>query len=230
MISLYVKIHNITGLKYFGKTIKNPYIYKGSGVYWKNHLAKHGNDVTTIVVGEYLENSNLLAAHAMNFSIIHNIVCSKDWANLINENGSDGNCPGTVFSKETRDKIGKASIGRYSPKKGKTYKEYFGDRGEEIINKMKSSKYHQASSYEIRFGTIKAAQIKKRISKQTSGSNNPNAAVWLLTNPQGDTVELFNLKEDLNNLALPYGTLKDSYRYNRAVKRGIAKDWQLKRK
>ena len=127
------------------------------------------------------------------------------------------------------DKIGF----RGTPSKNKfidAISEASGMSKKEIINKMKSSKYHQASSYEIRFGTIKAAQIKKRISKQTSGSNNPNAAVWLLTNPQGDTVELFNLKEDLNNLALPYGTLKDSYRYNRAVKRGIAKDWQLKRK
>jgi len=38
MVYLYVKIHNVTKLKYFGKTTKNPYNYKGSGLYWKRHL------------------------------------------------------------------------------------------------------------------------------------------------------------------------------------------------
>ena len=42
---LYIKTHNITGLKYFGKTIGNPYSYKGSGTYWNNHLKKHGNNI-----------------------------------------------------------------------------------------------------------------------------------------------------------------------------------------
>ena len=33
---LYVKQHNKTGLKYFGKTTKkDPLKYKGSGLYWK---------------------------------------------------------------------------------------------------------------------------------------------------------------------------------------------------
>lgn len=53
IISLYIKTHNITGLKYFGKTIKNPLKYKGSGKYWKRHLAIHGNDVTTEVVATF---------------------------------------------------------------------------------------------------------------------------------------------------------------------------------
>lgn len=44
---LYEKIHNKTGLKYFGKTTQNPYTYQGSGKRWKNHIKKHGYDVTT---------------------------------------------------------------------------------------------------------------------------------------------------------------------------------------
>lgn len=50
MIYLYVKTHNITKLKYFGKTKKDPYIYKGSGKYWLNHIKKHGYDVTTEII------------------------------------------------------------------------------------------------------------------------------------------------------------------------------------
>jgi len=45
---LYIKTHNITGLKYLGYTKrKDPYKYKGSGDYWTKHINKHGYDVTT---------------------------------------------------------------------------------------------------------------------------------------------------------------------------------------
>ena len=36
--SLYVKQHNVTGLKYLGQTKRNPDTYKGSGKYWKLHV------------------------------------------------------------------------------------------------------------------------------------------------------------------------------------------------
>ena len=45
IIYLYVKTHRKTGLKYLGKTKKDPFVYQGSGVHWKNHLNKHGYDV-----------------------------------------------------------------------------------------------------------------------------------------------------------------------------------------
>ena len=35
---LYVKTHNKSGLKYLGKTIQNPFKYKGSGTYWLRHI------------------------------------------------------------------------------------------------------------------------------------------------------------------------------------------------
>jgi len=230
MITLYVKIHKITGLKYFGKTTKNPFTYTGSGKYWKRHLKVHGNNVSTVIVGEYLEVSDLLKTHALNFSTIFDIVRSKNWANLINENGTDGNCPGTVFSEETRNKLSAASTGRKSPKKGKTYVEYFGaSQSESIISKMKASKYHSASSYEERFGSEKAIAMRTAVTKQLSGSNNPNAAEWLLTSPLGVTEVVLELKTRLNELNLPYGTLKDSVFYNRPVQRGKAKGWQLTR-
>lgn len=49
---LYVKTHNKTGLKYLGKTVRNPYSYKGSGTRWINHIKKHGNDVKTQILFE----------------------------------------------------------------------------------------------------------------------------------------------------------------------------------
>jgi hypothetical protein len=49
---LYIKTHNITGLKYFGKTTKkDPYSYIGSGEYWLSHLKIHGKNISTEIIG-----------------------------------------------------------------------------------------------------------------------------------------------------------------------------------
>jgi hypothetical protein len=86
---LYIKTHDITGLKYFGKTISDPYKYRGSGVRWLNHLSVHGNKVTTEIVGYYevLEECNKAA---LEFSEKYDIVKSDEWANLIIEDGLMG--------------------------------------------------------------------------------------------------------------------------------------------
>ena len=81
---LYVKTHTQTGLKYFGKTTLDPNVYTGSGKYWKRHLKIHGADVSTTIIGEFLEHGKCLAA-ALQFSVENNIVASHDWANLKNE-------------------------------------------------------------------------------------------------------------------------------------------------
>lgn len=86
---LYIKTHNITGLKYFGKTTRNPMTYPGSGKYWRRHIAVHGNNARTDIVGYYTDRDECVA-DAVSFSILHNIVESDAWANLKDENGLDG--------------------------------------------------------------------------------------------------------------------------------------------
>lgn len=84
MIYLYIKTHNKTGLKYFGKTKNEDYhSYMGSGTYWGNHIKKHGYDVTTELYGAFSDDdvANCLAA-ALEFSVTNNIVESDEWANL----------------------------------------------------------------------------------------------------------------------------------------------------
>lgn len=89
-IYLYIKCHTKTGLKYFGKTIKNPYEYQGSGVYWNRHLDVHGRDeVQTLNVWEF-NNQKDCTDFALNFSKTNNIVKSTEWANLMEENGISG--------------------------------------------------------------------------------------------------------------------------------------------
>lgn len=112
---LYIKTHNITGLKYFGKTTKDPYQYRGSGKRWLAHLKKHGNDVSTEVLGYYVSESECLCA-AMTFSKENNIVESVKWANMIDENGLDGGATGrtnyTPMSDETKRRLSESKKGQ----------------------------------------------------------------------------------------------------------------------
>lgn len=85
-VHLYVKKHNRTGLKYFGRTTENPYEYRGSGAYWTRHLDKYGDDVSTTIVGTYTD-SEMLRAAAEAFSTEKKIVSSTKWANLLGEDG-----------------------------------------------------------------------------------------------------------------------------------------------
>jgi uncharacterized protein (DUF427 family) len=76
---------------YFGKTIKKDVLnYKGSGIYWKQHLKEHGNNVDTIWISKPFLNKNDLEEFATFFSEEFDIVNSEKWANLVPENGIMG--------------------------------------------------------------------------------------------------------------------------------------------
>ncbi len=85
---LYIKTHNQTGLKYFGKTTQNPFKYFGSGKYWRVHVRIHGYDISTEILGLF-EDENECKNRALQFSKENDIVKSKQWANLKEENGID---------------------------------------------------------------------------------------------------------------------------------------------
>ena len=86
-IYLYIKQHSKTGLKYFGRTIKNPWLYNGSGSYWRRHIKNHGPEyVETIAVFEF-ENQDDCTRFAVSFSRENNITECKEWANLCDEDG-----------------------------------------------------------------------------------------------------------------------------------------------
>lgn len=92
---LMIKQHNLTGLRYFCKTIKkDPYKYLGSGVRWSKHLKKHGRDVSTLWC-RLFDNAQELTEYAIRFSVDNNIVESCEWANLVIEDGITGWPPGT---------------------------------------------------------------------------------------------------------------------------------------
>jgi hypothetical protein len=102
-IYLYIKQCSHCNLKYFGKTIRDPLKYKGSGRHWKNHLKKHNSYPVNCQVF-YFDGIVEASGFAINFSIENDIVKSKTWANEIIETALDGGAIGTKQSKETIEK------------------------------------------------------------------------------------------------------------------------------
>lgn len=90
---LYKKTHKITNIKYLGFTRKNPYKYKGSGIRWRAHLKKHGNNVDTEILCETVDR-NKIQMLGEYYSKLWNVVESADWANLKPETGEGGGVPG----------------------------------------------------------------------------------------------------------------------------------------
>ena len=91
--SLYVKTHNVTGLKYLGQTSKSdPHRYTGSGKYWLRHLRKHGNNWNTEILckSALKQTINEMGIY---YSNLWNVVESNYWANLKPESG-DGAASG----------------------------------------------------------------------------------------------------------------------------------------
>ena len=107
---LYLKTHCITGLKYLGKTTsKNPHRYKGSGVYWRNHLKIHGSNYTTEIIRE-CQTIEELKEWGLYYSELWDIVNAKDdngkklWANTKPESGDGGSIKGHKKSETTKEK------------------------------------------------------------------------------------------------------------------------------
>lgn len=157
MTTLYIKTHNVTGLKYFGKTTKeDAHKYRGSGKYWKNHIKKYSYDVTTEIYAQFDETDDIqrliLVETALMFSEENDIVESKEWANLKPENGLDGVIVGSKRSDETKAKMSAAKIGKF--------------RSDETKAKISEANTGKTRSDETK-AKLSEAQIGKTLSDET---------------------------------------------------------------
>jgi len=187
---LYIKQHNQTGLKYFGKTTK-PYSvmirYCGSGKYWKAHLAQHGKDITTLWYHLYITKEELVD-DALAFSRSHNIVNLKDstgkkvWANLILENGLDGAPLSKVLvDKPNKLKWAPAKDAVTGQKLGKVIPSDLRWATGEIVHTSVGSRY-SAEELQKRKGWKHPESACKRISDTHKGSGNSQYGTTFVIN------------------------------------------------
>ena len=105
---LYLKTHRVTGLKYLGKTTQDPYKYKGSGLRWTRHLAKHGNDVSTLILFES-DSRQEIKTQGQYYSDLWDVVNNQQFANMRPETGDGGNtsqCNNYKIGMSNRDTSG----------------------------------------------------------------------------------------------------------------------------
>lgn len=187
---LYVKKHSVTGLRYFGKSIrKNINEYLGSGIYWNNHIKKHGKEhVNTEWVSDWFFEISELESFALSFSHIFDIVNSVCWANLTEENGISG-------GKMAQHLIEQAAIARSITLNSTEWKETAGKKKKEKnLNTRQSKEWREAGgelSYEkARLSAIetknssewKESVGKEAVKKQKETKHDP---VWKKTTGKG---------------------------------------------
>jgi hypothetical protein len=123
---LYAKRHRVTGLRYFGKTTQDPYQYKGSGLHWRRHLRRHGDDVETTWVQAYTD-QEILVREAEFFSRVYDIAASSEWANMKPENGLDGWQPG-IPNPRSVSQSAETRARKSSALKGTEKSSHFGEK------------------------------------------------------------------------------------------------------
>lgn len=179
IIYLYKKTHNVTGLKYLGKTkSKDPHKYLGSGKYWSDHLKVHGKDYTTEILKE-CSSIEELREWGIYYSQLWDVVLSNEWANLTIEDGSGGRDPGFKITEAHKKNLSKAKKGVPNPKLSeqrtgegnpmfcKKRLDLTGD-----LNPMKKPEIAEKVS-KSHLGKKHSAESKDKRSEKLKGANNP---------------------------------------------------------
>lgn len=207
---LYIKQHSITGKLYFGKTIKNPETYLGSGNYWKRHITKHGKEHVITLWFCLFHNREDCMQFALQFSDQQNIVESKDWLNLKSENGLDGNPPGIVFSDKHCTNLSKSLKGR----KGNT-----SPKSIETKLKMSSAKIGIPKSD----GHRKAMSLAKIGTKCNLPLQSKN---WKIQAPYGNIIDVINMKNFCKEHGIHYGALMGAF-YKKRLPSNLALGYMI---
>lgn len=162
--TLYVKTHEITGLKYLGQTTKNPETYKGSGIDWKKHLKDHGNYIITEILYQ-TDNRENMKELGRYYSELWNVTHSVEWANRIPETGG-----GCTPSYETRQKIREKLLGKKKPPRTK-------EHTEKIASKIRGKPNPKTSD------GLKRYFAENGVSKEVSKKHSDSLKVWYTNNP-----------------------------------------------
>ena len=154
---LYIKTHNITGLKYLGQTKKSDVNnYYGSGKYWIRHLNKHGYKISTEIIYE-TEDKNELKSAGIYYSLFYNVAKSEEWANLIPETGE-----GAFLLLEPYARNG-SNNGAFGMKRLDLVERNKLGHSIETLNKLKKLKGDKNSVYSTHWWNNGIVQIMQKI-------------------------------------------------------------------
>lgn len=186
ILTIYIKTHNITGLKYFGVTIKkNVHAYRGSGKYWLNHIKVHGYDVTTTIYAQFNENAiDLIEDVTLDFSYKNNIEKSKCWANLIPETG--GTPP--ILTKERNGMFGKTHTDQVKTYLSQINKNTFvaiDKNGIKYKINTNDARYASGELVAESKGRKYGEDVKENARQKALGSKNPKAKIIQFFNEDG---------------------------------------------
>jgi hypothetical protein len=214
---LYIKQHSVTGLKYFGKTNRDPYKYLGSGKYWTRHIKKYGKEhVVTLWVSELYTNKELLTEFALFFSEEYNIVESKEWANLIPENGLTGALSGSgnhMYGKKGEDH---PNYGKISPTRitssldawASFTNEQRADRELKRQNTISERTQEQQDTINKKISSMKlGTKMPTRSDEHLLKLSLANGKNYLVTSPEGEQFQICSLsafckKNNLHNSSM----------------------------
>jgi len=198
---LYIKCHNETGLRYFGKTINDPHNYYGSGKYWIRHLKKYGYNISTIWCQLFTDKESLLE-FALNFSIENKIIKSRGWANLKNETGTDGGIFGPI-TEEYRQKLKGAKTDEIRFLNGSVWRNK--KQPEWVIEKRKESlkRVEHTSEWnnKVRLGVIESYRNPSvaMINKYSKISEGNKQWGWITDGLENKRIKKNEINEILNN-------------------------------
>jgi len=210
---LYIKRHKVTGLKYFGKSTSNLIeSYNGSGKYWKSHIAKHGKEhIEHLWNSDWFYDKQEIEEFALAFSELFDIVKSREWANLIVENGLDGGDVSSCriyrpFTEEQKIKLRKPRPLARKPKSAET----------RARMKIAQQNMSEETKAKISAGNKNKPKSKEHVAKAT----HTRSMGWIVTKPNGETVKIINLCNFCRKNKLSVGSLRGVALGNRKQHKG----------
>ena len=200
MIKIYVKTHLKTGLKYLGKTIaEDHHKYRGSGTYWLKHIRKHGYFVATQII--FQGNVEEAEIFALNFSRENNIVESKEWANLIEENVRGGHINGVEFTEEWLEKLRKPK-----PPRSKEYCENISKAKQGVSQPNVSLAKKGVPNPKVREWKLGRPLSPEHYNSVVKANAKKNKK-WLIIDPQGKSFIIEGLNKFCKNNGLNFAAM-----------------------
>ena len=159
---LYIKQHSITKKCYFGKTVKDPRAYMGSGKHWKTHIRVHGKQFVETLWCHLFTDREYIERVALMFSAQQDIVNSDKWLNQKPENGLDGG----FFRKHSPESIEKMRVASIGVTHSKDSIERMADK----LRGRPKSEAHKAKIAACRIGKKHSVEVRAKMSASRRGS------------------------------------------------------------